>query len=206
MASAGPSFWIKPPGNIPRRVGLLGGSFNPAHEGHRHISKLALKTLGLDEVWWLVSPQNPLKPVEEMAAYNERFASALKQATHPRIKVSDLETRFGTRHTALTLGKLERRFPKTQFVWIMGADNLAQVSRWHRWEQIFEQYPVAVFARPTYALKALASKAAQRFASHRIVTGGGKKLAQTKPPVWIFVSCRLNPASSTVIRSQNTIC
>jgi len=187
-------------------VGLLGGSFNPAHDGHLHISKQALKTLGLDEVWWLVSPQNPLKPVEEMGPFEQRFASAQKMASHPRIKVSDLETRFGTRHTALTLAKLKRRFPRTQFVWIMGADNLSQVSRWHKWERIFEQCPVAVFARPTFGLKALASKASLRFASHRIVTGRPKRLPQLKPPVWTFVSCRLNPASSTAIRAKKTVC
>ena len=191
---------------MPRRVGLLGGSFNPAHDGHRHVSELALKKLGLDEVWWLVSPQNPLKPVKGMAPFQKRLAEAQKAITHPRIKATGLETQLGTRHTALTLAKLKRRFPKTTFVWLMGADNLAQISRWHRWEEVFEQVPVAVFDRPTYGLKALAGKAAQRFASHRIATANGKKLFENPLPAWTFITCRLNPASSTAIRTKNTIC
>ena len=191
---------------MPRRVGLLGGSFNPAHEGHLHISKLALKMLGLDQVWWLVSPQNPLKDEDNMAPLAERMASARKMAGHPRLKVTDIESRIGTRHTALTLTQLQRRFPKTRFVWIMGADNLEQISRWHRWREVFEQAPVAVFARPTYELKALAGKASRSFASHRIATGRAKNITRLNPPVWTFVTCRLNPVSSTAIRAKKTVC
>ena len=191
---------------MPRRVGLLGGSFNPAHDGHLHISKLALKMLGLDEVWWLVSPQNPLKAEDDMAPLEKRHASARAVARHPRLKVTDIEGRIGTRHTALTLARLQRRFPRTRFVWIMGADNLAQISRWHRWQEVFRQVPVAVFARPTFELKALAGKASRRFESHRIATGRAKNIARLNPPVWTFVTCRLNPASSTAIRAKKTVC
>lgn len=126
------------------RVGLLGGSFNPAHDGHRYISRLALKLLGLDEVWWLVSPQNPLKPAAGMASLGDRLARAQAVADHPRIRVTDLERLLGTRYTADTLAALHRCFPRTRFVWLMGADNLLQVPRWQRWTEIFETTPVAL--------------------------------------------------------------
>ena len=113
-----------------QKIGLLGGSFNPAHEGHRQISLIALKQLELDEVWWLVSPQNPLKSTMQMAAYDDRFASALSISNHPRIKVSDFETRAGTQYTANTLRQLTKQYVNMQFVWLMGSDNLAQFSKW----------------------------------------------------------------------------
>ncbi len=184
-----------------RCVGILGGSFNPAHEGHRAISLAALHRLGLDEVWWLVSPQNPLKPVAGMAPFAERFAGATAIARHPRIRVSDLEPRLGTSYTADTIAKLVRRFPHHAFVWLMGADNLAQIDRWKDWQQIFHAVPVAVFARPSYSLKALAAKAARRFARARLPEAAAQGLATAEPPAWVFLHGPLSPVSATAIRA-----
>lgn len=194
---------IKPPGlglGASRRIGLLGGSFNPAHDGHRHISLLALQRLKLDEIWWLVSPQNPLKPANGMAPLAERLTCARAIARHRRIKVTDLETRLGTRFTADTLAALKHRFPRLQFVWLMGADNLAQISRWDRWTDIFDAVPIAVFDRPAYSLAALGARAAQRYASARVAPEKAGELVDLAPPAWTFIRCRLHPASATEIR------
>jgi nicotinate-nucleotide adenylyltransferase len=184
----------------PRRVGLLGGSFNPAHAGHLDISRTALRKLGLDEVWWLVSPQNPLKSVSGMAPLAERLRSARALAKHPRIRVTSLEDELRTQYTADTLVALRRRFPHTRFVWLMGADNLADISRWERWSQIFRTMPVAVLARPSYSVRALAMKAARRFGKFRLPERSARRLAEHRPPAWVFVSGRLNPLSATAIR------
>jgi nicotinate-nucleotide adenylyltransferase len=187
---------------VPRRVGLLGGSFNPAHPGHLHLSLEALKRLDLDEVWWLVSPQNPLKPARGMASFAQRLASAAAQARHPRIRVLDLEARLGTRYTVDTLEALERRFPRTRFVWLMGADILIQLRHWRRWASIFGRTPVAVFARPTYCQRALAEIAPLRFRRHRLPPGAARGIAGMKPPVWTFLPMRLDPSSASEIRAQ----
>jgi len=139
------------------RVGLLGGSFNPAHIGHLHISRLALDLLKLDEIWWLVSPQNPLKPEEGMASLADRLNSARAMARGRNLWVTDIEGEMGTRFTTETLKALKGRFPRHRFVWIMGADNLIDIWRWNDWTTIFETVPVAVFARPTYSFRALVS-------------------------------------------------
>src|SRR5205814_9002 len=118
-------------------VGLLGGSFNPAHEGHRHISLYALKMLGLDAVWWMVSPQNPLKSKKDMAPLKTRMQSARDVSRHPKIFVTDIETHLGTQYTADTLSSLQEHFPRTKFVWLMGTDNLRQIHRWQEWQSIF---------------------------------------------------------------------
>lgn len=186
------------------RVGLLGGSFNPAHAGHRHISETALKRLKLDEVWWLVSPQNPLKPVVGMAPFAERLRRAATLARHPRIHVSAIEARLGTQYTADTLAALKRRFPRVHFVWLMGADNLIQLPRWERWSSIFHSMPIAVFARSPYYLRALVGKAAIRFRRYRRRPGSGGCLARMKPPAWMFLHLRLHPASATRIRAEAT--
>ena len=185
-----------------RRIGLLGGSFNPAHQGHRDISLAALKYLGLDEIWWLVSPQNPLKPVAGMAPFAERLASARAMARHPRIRVTDIESRLGTRFTADTLKALLTRFPSCRFVWLMGADNLAQISSWRDWQKIFHLTPIAVFDRPTYTVKALTALAARRFRRSRRREATLKMLAATPAPAWVFVHHRLNPISATAIRAE----
>jgi nicotinate-nucleotide adenylyltransferase len=185
-----------------KRIGLLGGSFNPAHEGHRDISLAALAYLDLDEVWWLVSPQNPLKPVQGMASFKERMASAQAMANHPRIRVTDIEQRLGTRYTADTLRKLVTRFPSYHFVWLMGADNLVQISSWRDWTRIFHLTPIAVFDRPTYTNKALTSLAARRFRRSRRREAALKTLATTPAPAWVFVHHRLNPISASAIRAE----
>jgi len=184
------------------RVGLLGGSFNPAHEGHLHISLLALDHLALDELWWLVSPQNPLKSTDGMAAYEARLAGAHELADDPRIVVSDMERRLVTRYTADTLRALNKRFPRTNFVWVMGADNLAQISSWRNWTTIFEAVPIAVFDRPTYSYGALACGAARRYASSRINQRQAHSLAGLAPPAWVLVRGKLHAASATSVRES----
>ena len=184
------------------RVGLLGGSFNPAHAGHRHIAELALKRLGLDEVWLLVSPQNPLKPAAGMAPLPQRLASAYAMAAgNPRLRVSALETQLGTTYTVDTLERLRIRFARCRFVWLMGADNLAQIGRWARWERIFAAVPVAVFARGPYSARMLAAKAARRFDHCRGGANGARSLCGQTPPAWVFLHIKRHPASSTAIRS-----
>lgn len=185
-----------------RRIGLLGGSFNPAHEGHRHISLMALKRLGLDQVWWLVTPQNPLKSAADTAALELRVATAQARARHPRIMVTALETQLGTRYTAETLAELRRRFPRTRFVWLMGADNLRQIPHWRGWTRIFGMVPVAVFPRHPYAIPALVGKAARRFARDRVDAGRSRELPLREPPAWVFLDGPLHPASATEIRRR----
>lgn len=182
------------------RIGLLGGSFNPAHEGHLHISRLALDILQLDAIWWLVSPQNPLKSADEMAPFAARFASAEAMARHPRIVPSDIESHLGTRYTADTLAELQRHFPRTRFVWFMGADNLIQLPRWGRWEEITSHVPIAVWGRPGYSARAMVGKVAQRFARNRIPLEAAGQLALANPPAWMFLPIRLHPASATALR------
>lgn len=195
---------LPPPG---ARIGLFGGSFNPAHEGHRQISEEALRRLGLDRVWWLVSPQNPLKPAHGMAPLDERLASAHRQAAgNRRILVTDLEARLGTSYTADTLRTLIRLLPRVRFVWLMGADNLIQVHQWQDWPQIFNSLPVAVFDRPTYSLGALSGKAARAFARYRLKERSARSLAEARPPAWVFIRCRLNPQSATEIRARQPAC
>ncbi|MGE5537684.1 MAG: nicotinate-nucleotide adenylyltransferase [Gemmatimonas sp.] len=187
------------------RIGILGGSFNPAHEGHRHISLLALKHLALDELWWLVSPQNPLKSTADMASFAERFAGAKDMARHPRIRVTDLELRLGSRYTADTLRTIVRRFPRTHFVWIMGADNLRQISHWRDWTLIFRTVPIAVFDREPYSWGALASHAARRFRQYRWHQSHAAQLALATAPAWVFFHCRRHPASATAIRAGRRV-
>ncbi len=185
-----------------QRIGLLGGSFNPAHEGHRHLSLWAMRRLGLDRVWWLVSPQNPLKASDGMAPLAERLAVARRVARHRAIRVTDIERALGTRYTADTLSALVRRFPRARFVWLMGADNLRQIRRWDRWTAIFETLPVAVFDRPSYALGALSGLAARRFGPARIPASAARSLADRPAPAWTFVTMPLHPASATRIRNR----
>jgi nicotinate (nicotinamide) nucleotide adenylyltransferase/ribosome silencing factor RsfS/YbeB/iojap len=183
---------------------LLGGSFNPAHGGHLHISSLALKLLDLDQVWWLVSPQNPLKPVHGMAPLPVRLEGARRIAkADRRILVTDLESRLGSsRYTADTLKALRRRFPRLRFVWLMGSDNLVQIPRWERWPEIFRTVPIAVFDRPSYSLKALSGLAATRFARYRVPVSAERLLAEMEPPAWAFFHSRLDDRSATRIRSE----
>lgn len=185
-----------------RKIGILGGSFNPAHAGHRGISLHALKQLGLDEVWWLVSPQNPLKSPKNMAALAERMRAARAVARHPKITVTDLETQLGTRYTVDTLRALKRRFPKTHFVWLMGADNLEQIPAWHKGLDIFTLVPVAVLRRPAYAAGRRAGMAAQRFDRAWLPSRRARKLAMLDAPAWMLLDNRHNPLSATEIRRR----
>jgi len=185
-----------------RRVGILGGSFNPAHGGHLHISRRALRALALDEVWWLVSPQNPLKAKAGMAPLAARLAGARALAADGRIRICDLERVFGTTRTAETLTRLLRRYPKLRFVWLMGADNLVEIPTWAEWERIFRTVPIAVFDRPSYSQRALGSRAARRFGRNRLRSDEAKELALRRPPAWIFLRGHFHPASATEIRAE----
>ena len=184
-------------------MGILGGSFNPAHGGHLHISLLAMKQLRLDEVWWVVSPQNPLKNAAEMTPFAKRLASARVYAHHPDIVVTDVEQRLGTRYTADTLEAFKVCFPRTHFVWLMGADNLAQISDWQRWTRIFNLVPIAIFARAPYSFDALGGKAAHAFARFKLRNRDAGALVEREPPAWIFFHTRLHPGSATSIRAGN---
>ncbi len=184
------------------RIGVLGGSFNPAHEGHLHISREALKRLQLDRVWWMVSPQNPLKSKDDMAPLAQRMESARAMAKHPRIDVTDIETRLGSAFTAETLTLLSRRYPRHRFVWLMGADNLIQIPRWKHWNKIFTRIPIAIFARPSYDSRALFGKAATRYRSSRVSQANVPGLADCSPPAWAFLEIRRHAASATAIRHR----
>jgi len=189
-----------PPASPGMVIGLLGGSFDPAHEGHAHISREALKRLGLDQVWWLVTPGNPLKPRQPapMADRMVRARAVLKD--HPRIRVTDLESRLGTRLTADTIARLRAIYPGVTFVWLMGADNLVQFHKWGRWRDILRNVAVGVLARPGSGVAARTSVAARAFRVHQV--DRGENLRGRKPPVWAFVNLPMNDASSTEIRAK----
>lgn len=183
-----------------RRIGLLGGSFNPAHEGHLHISQEALKRLGLDEVWWLVSPQNPLKSTEGMEAYATRFGAAQATATHPHIHVLDIEAQAGLYYTVDTIAYLQQAFPRAHFVWLMGADNLASFHRWRAWREIAQRIPIAVLDRAPYGLRALHQRFARAFAGARLPEVQAGFLAEKPAPAWVYLSIPRHPLSGTYLR------
>jgi nicotinate-nucleotide adenylyltransferase len=191
-----------------RRIGLLGGSFNPAHAGHLHVAETARRALRLDEVWLLVSPGNPLKPRAGMAPFARRLASARRvAAARPWLVASDLEARLGTRFTIDTLAALRRRFPRARFVLLIGADNLVQLPRWRRWEELARGTPIAVLPRPGWTRRALAGQAARRLARHHRPPGA--LLAETPGAAgglrnhapWCFVPAAESPESATAIRA-----
>ena len=185
-----------------RRIGLLGGSFNPAHDGHLFIARLALAKLNLDRVWWLVAPHNPLKPLAGMAPFEQRLERARRFAAgERRIWVTGLERALATRCTAATLRRLAERCPHARFLWLMGADNLAGMHRWRRWAEVFATTPVAVFDRAPYSLRCLASPAAIRFRRHRLPARQVAALAQRRPPAWVFLAGPRHPASASAIRA-----
>lgn len=187
---------------IPRRVGLLGGSFNPAHAGHLHVSREAIRRLGLDQVWWLVTPQNPLKSAEETRPYAERLAEARALAApERRIVVSDVEAQARPAYTYATLSRLKRRYPGTQFVWLMGADNLAGFHRWRRWRDIARLVPFAVFDRAPFSHTALHGRAALALKRLRR-TGGAVRTLARQPGRWAYVLMRRHPASATELRKK----
>jgi len=184
-----------------QRIGILGGSFNPPHDGHRNLSLMALKTLELDRVWWLVTPGNPIKSHAGLAALNDRVKAAEAVSAHPRIDVTAFEAALPTNYTADTLRFLKRRFSAVDFVWLMGADNLASFHKWQKWRTIFHTMPIAVFDRPGYMMKALSSPAAQTFSHSRITKMNAIRLAHQTPPAWQFITIPLSHLSSTDLRN-----
>ena len=195
--------WLRPPGPVANglKIGLLGGSFNPAHEGHVYASEVALKRLGLDYVWWLVAPQNPLKPTAGMMPLCERLTFAADRFEQdPRIVVVDIETVFGTRYTIDTLAALKRRFPGVHFVWLMGSDNLQSFHRWWRWSDIAKMVPIAVVVRPGSSLASLRSRLMERFPKARV--RATRRLPLERPPAITILDGRRNPMSATAIRRK----
>jgi len=188
------------------KVGLFGGSFNPAHDGHAHVAETALRRLGLDRVVWLVSPQNPLKDARDSAPLADRMASARAAAAHaaagPAMVVSDFETRVGTRWTVDTLRALTARHPGVRFVWLMGSDNLATFHRWRGWTDIMRMMPVAVIARPGSELDSRTAPAAARFAAARVPASKARLLPGLEAPAWTYLTAPLNPRSSTALRAR----
>jgi nicotinate-nucleotide adenylyltransferase len=190
-----------PPLALPRmRIGLLGGSFNPAHEGHLHVSRIAIQRLELHRIWWLVTPGNPLKQTEGQPGQMRRMISAERVADHPRIMVTGFEAALGSAFTVNTIAFLRRRHPEVRFVWIMGGDNLAQLHRWKHWPRLFSLVPILVLDRPEARLPALASPAARTFASSRLAERCVGKLTTLEPPAWAYLSIPLSQQSSTAIR------
>jgi nicotinate-nucleotide adenylyltransferase len=185
------------------RIGLLGGSFNPPHDAHRAISLFALKRLKLDRIWWLVSPGNPLKRGQALHTLADRVAAAEKIANDPRIDVSCLEAVIGTRYTLDTISYLRRRCSGVRFVWIMGADNLAQFNRWESWRRIADLVPIAVIDRPPDSFRALSSVAAQTLAPYRIDERDAGSLATRRAPVWTFLTGFKSDLSSTNLRNPD---
>jgi len=183
------------------RIGLLGGSFNPAHSGHLQLARRALSQLRLDQVWLLVSPGNPLKPAAGMAPLAERLASAQRLADGRRIIATDIERGLHTRYTVDTLAMLRRRFPRARFVWLMGADGLAELPRWRRWQRIAALVPFAVLPRPTYNHAALAGRAAVRLKHARRPAREASLLAAQGGPSWIFLPAPQNDISATALRA-----
>ena len=181
-------------------VGLLGGSFDPAHDGHVHITKAALERFGLDRVWWLISPANPLK-TRGPAPIGERMAAAKSVMQHPRVTITDIEERLGTRYTAQTIVALQAAYPGVHFVWLMGADNLAQFHRWQDWREILERVPVGVLARPGDRISARMSKTARLYRAHRLIGRASQLLARAEAPMWSFVNLPMSQSSSTAIRA-----
>ena len=185
------------------RIGLLGGSFDPAHEGHAHITREALKRFGLDQVWWLVSPGNPLK-VRGPAPLAERMARARRVMDHPQVRITDLEARLGTRYTHATLSRLIAHYPGVRFIWLMGADNLADFHHWDNWREIFEMVPIGVMARPGQRISARMSPAARVYRTHKISAREARRLCWSEPPAWVFLNVPMSDLSSSRIRAEGS--
>ncbi len=197
-----PHGWVRLPTHAPgQKIGLLGGSFDPAHDGHRTASLLALRRLKLDWVWWLVSPGNPLKDTQLLAPLDVRLAIAREVAHHPQIEVTDLEASIGTRFTYDTISMLKRRAGQCHFVWLMGADNLSSFHRWKRWRDIANLVPLAIIDRPGSTLKA--SRVTQALGAHRVDEINAPLLPLRDPPAYVVLHGRRSPLSSTEIRAKS---
>ena len=186
-----------------QKIGLLGGSFDPAHEGHIHITKEAMKNFHLDAVWWLISPRNPLKK-KKPEAVRDRKTNAELLLKDANTFVTDLEFQLKTQYTYEIILQLKRLYWGVSFVWIMGADNLKQISRWHRWTRIFNQDPIAVFDRAPYSFGALAGKAAKAFCRFKRKRSDACNLPDMAPPAWMFFHTQLHPGSATNIRAHKS--
>jgi nicotinate-nucleotide adenylyltransferase len=183
-------------------IGLLGGSFDPPHAGHVHLTRQAIKQLGLDHVWWLVSPGNPLKH-HAPAPLPDRIEAARALMRHPRVHITGIEADLGTRATVDTLRALGRRYPHLRFVWLMGADSLANFHRWARWQTILNTVPIAVFARPGQRLAALTSKTASTAAKARL--DHPRALARARAPAWVYLDMPMRKESSSAIRAARKL-
>jgi nicotinate-nucleotide adenylyltransferase len=192
---------ILPPHAPGLKIGLFGGTFDPPHAAHRAACLLAMKRLGLDRIWWMVTPGNPLKDTRGLSPLAERIAAAKTLAAHPRIDVTGVEAQMHTRYTYDTVAKLVARAPGVQFVWIMGADNLRSFHRWQRWRGIAELVPIAVVDRVGPSLYASAGMAGQALAQYRIPEEAARSLPRRKPPAWVFLHGLKSPLSSTALRA-----
>ena len=184
------------------RIGLLGGSFNPAHDGHREISVTALERFSLDAVWWLVTPGNPLKDKSIYAGYEDRLARAREVAQHPNIIVSDFERRRNLQYTAETLAALTDQWPSANFIWLMGADSLENFHLWKDWRSIVERLPIAVFNRPGHETAPNDAPVIKELSGFRLEFSQASTIFELTPPAWIFVPTTANPRSSTEIRGS----
>ncbi len=186
-----------------QRIGVMGGSFNPPHDGHRIVAETAAKRLRLDQLWWLVTPGNPLKANGGLPPLAERMAATRRYARGPRMRVTSFERELGTPYTAATLSFLKRRFVGVHFIWVMGADNLASFDRWQHWRSIARTMPIAVVDRPGWRHKALASRAAKALQPYRKPESTASLLVTQRAPAWVFLTTRLSELSSTKLRSAN---
>ncbi|MEQ1715682.1 MAG: nicotinate-nucleotide adenylyltransferase [Hyphomicrobium sp.] len=185
-----------------QRVGIMGGTFNPPHEGHAIVAETALKKLALDQLWWMVTPGNPLKANGRLPPQAGRMAACRRFARGPKMQITSFEAALGTPYTAATLAFLQRRHPRVRFVWVMGADNLAGFEGWQNWHEIAETFPLAIIDRPKWRLKALAQKPAQRYVRSRIDEADAGRIAALTAPAWTFLTSRLSPQSSTALRAK----
>jgi len=200
-SAATPARIVLPPYAPGMRIGLFGGTFDPPHAAHRAACLLAMRRIGLDRVWWLVTPGNPLKDTSGLAPLRERVAAARALAQHPRIDVTDFEARLGSHYTFETISYLVRRCTGVHFVWIMGADNLRSFHRWQRWRDIAAMVPFAIVDRLGPSLYAAASAAGQAFARARLPESAAKTLPERTPPAWIYLHGLKSPLSSTALRA-----
>lgn len=191
-----------PPAGRRQRIGVMGGSFNPPHEGHRSVAATALRRLALDRLWWLVTPANPLKPQTGLASQSERIAASRVIAPGPRVTVTGFEAELGASYTISTLTFLARRYPSARLVWVMGADSLATFHRWRSWRDIARLVPIAVVDRPGWRWRALASPAARALARSRLPEARAAALAGRRPPCWVLLTTRLDKSSSTALRER----
>lgn len=192
-----------PPAGEGQRIALFGGSFNPPHRGHLRVALAGLVRLALDEVWWMVTPGNPLKSGDGLAPLEERLDRTGRLARHPRMAVTAFEAAIGTRFTAEAVDYVVRRHPTVRFVWLMGADNLATLHRWQRWRDIVRTVPMAVVDRPGATMSAVSAPAARAFARSRIPEHAARTLADLPAPAWVFLHVPRDPTSSTLLRAHN---